>query len=150
MIRTEAEYQECLNRLKKDLEHIAHQHAVLEQAGLTAEQIERAMEPAYSFHEQLKEELEWYERVRRRDFGTLKNLTGIGNLLIALRIANGLTQAELARRLNVDESQVSRDERNEYHGITIERAQRVLNALGEELVSHVEVKTFGSDSLAIA
>jgi transcriptional regulator with XRE-family HTH domain len=52
---------------------------------------------------------------------------------VALRIANGVTQSELAKRLNVDVSQVSRDERNDYHGISIERAERVVNALGEEL-----------------
>jgi transcriptional regulator with XRE-family HTH domain len=34
----------------------------------------------------------------------------IGQLLISLRIAQGISQRELARRLNVHESQVSRDE----------------------------------------
>jgi hypothetical protein len=33
-----------------------------------------------------------------------------------------LTQRDLARRLNVHESQISCDERNEYFGITFERA----------------------------
>ena len=37
--------------------------------------------------------------------------------------------------MGVHESQVSRDERNEYHGITLERASRVLDALGVTLVS---------------
>jgi transcriptional regulator with XRE-family HTH domain len=49
--------------------------------------------------------------------------------LVALRIAKGLTQRELAERLGVHESQVSRDERNEYHGITLERARRILQAM---------------------
>ena len=42
-----------------------------------------------------------------------------GHLLISLRIAKGISQRELAKRLNVHESQVSRDERNEYFGITL-------------------------------
>jgi hypothetical protein len=33
---------------------------------------------------------------------------------------------ELARRLGVHETQVSRDERNEYFGITLERAAKIL------------------------
>src|SRR2546421_13058436 len=37
----------------------------------------------------------------------------IGQLLIAARIANGMSQRELADRLGVSETQVSRDERNE-------------------------------------
>jgi hypothetical protein len=36
------------------------------------------------------------------------------------RIAQGITQRELAKRLGLHESQVSRDERNEYFGITLE------------------------------
>ena len=46
------------------------------------------------------------------------------------RIALGLTQQELAERLKVSAAQVSCDERNDYHGITVERAQRILEALG--------------------
>jgi DNA-binding XRE family transcriptional regulator len=96
------------------------------------------MEPLLSFQAQLAEEVDWYERVRRRDFPALSRLTQIGRLLIALRIANGVTQRELAERLGVNESVVSRDERNEYHGITVERAQRILDALNETVTARVE------------
>src|SRR4051794_6941641 len=53
------------------------------------------------------------ERVRRCEFSVLTHLTQIGRLLIALRIAQGLTPRELAERLGISESLVSRDERNE-------------------------------------
>ena len=36
------------------------------------------------------------------------------------------------------ESQVSRDERNEYHNITLERAARIIEVLGVKVSSHVE------------
>jgi transcriptional regulator with XRE-family HTH domain len=93
-----------------------------------------------SFRTQLEEEVEWYERVRRRDFGVIRDLSAVGTLLIAMRIANGLSQRELAEKLGVSEAQVSRDERNEYHGITVDRVQRVLDAMGETLTSRVEDK----------
>ena len=51
--------------------------------------------------------------------------------------ANALTQRAPAQPLDVNESQVSRDERNEYYGITIERAQRILDALRTEVVTRV-------------
>jgi DNA-directed RNA polymerase specialized sigma subunit len=108
--------------------------------GLSKEEVRRAMEPVLSFRAQLEGEVEWYERVRRRDFGIIRNLSAVGTLLIALRIANGLSQRELAEKLGVSEAQVSRDERNEYHGITVDRAQRVLDAMNETLTSHVEDK----------
>jgi hypothetical protein len=37
-------------------------------------------------------------------------------------VAQGIFQRELAQRLDVHESQVSRDEREEYFGVTLERA----------------------------
>ena len=150
MIKTEAEYQECLRRLNQDLQVIEAQRQQLNGMHLSAEEVERALEPAYSFHEQLKEEVEWYERVQRRDFQPVRNLRGLAQLLIALRISNHMTQAELARRLNVDVSMVSRDERNEYHGISIERAERILNALEVQLVSSVELPPVTEDQLATA
>jgi ribosome-binding protein aMBF1 (putative translation factor) len=87
----------------------------------------------------LKEEVESYERLIRQEFDELDNLRGLGHLLIALRIAQGISQRELARRLGVHESQVSRDERNEYFGITLERAAKVLDALNARLRTKVEI-----------
>ena len=138
MIRNETEYQEALRRLDQDREVAARQRAALEAEGLRPEELERAMAPLLSFQAQLTEEVDWYERVRRREFPAITRLTQIGRLLIALRIAHGLTQRELAERLGISESLVSRDERHEYHGITVERAQRILDALHETLTTRVE------------
>lgn len=145
MIKTENEYQECLKRLEQDGEFMAKQKEALVQAGLSKEAAERALEPTISFHQQLVEEVSWYEHVKRREFGTMQNLSGLGQWLIALRIANGFTQAELAKRLDVSEALVSRDEKNEYHGITLERAQRVLDALGEQIISQIVDKPLMKD-----
>jgi DNA-binding Xre family transcriptional regulator len=140
VIRSEKEYREAVERLRKDEEILALQKEKLEELGLSEEEVRRAMEPMLSFRAQLEEEVEWYERMRRRDFGVIRDLSAVGTLLIAMRIANGLSQRELAERLGVSEAQVSRDERNEYHGITVDRAQRVLDAMGETLASRVEDK----------
>ena len=140
MIRNEREYKEALSRLEKDREVIEAQRQALAETGLSEEEIERALGPMLSFHTQLEEEVEWYEKVRRREFAVSRDVRDIGRTLIALRIANGMSQRELAERLGVSEAQVSRDERNEYHGITIERAQRVIEAMGESLRIQVEEK----------
>ena len=140
MIRSEKEYREAVERLRQDEEVLALQKEKLEGLGLSEEEVRRALEPMLSFRAQLEEEVEWFERVRRRDFGVTRDLSAVGTLLIALRIANGLSQRELAEKLGVSESQVSRDERNEYHGITVDRAQRVLDAMNETLTSRVEDK----------
>lgn len=135
MIRNESEYQHATRRQREELERLEQHRERLKAAGLSAQELDRAMDPLRSFHLQLAEEIDSYERLRRGDLGELVNLHGLGRTLIALRIARGLTQRELAEKLGIHESQVSRDERNEYHGITVERAARILDAMAVELKS---------------
>jgi transcriptional regulator with XRE-family HTH domain len=142
MIRNESEYQEAVRRIDEERKRLAEHQAKFEKMGLTADEVKRALDPLRSFHLQLEEEVESYERLKRGDFGELINLHGLGRMLVALRIALGLAQRELADRLGVHESQVSRDERNEYHGITAERASRILDAIGVEV--RTEVAQVGS------
>ena len=130
MIRTHAEYQNALERLAKDREVLAAEEQHYRDVGLSNDEVERALEPHRCFHEQLREEVAWYESVRRGDPQCIESLQYIGRILIAMRIAAGLSQRELANRLEVDESQISRDERNEYHGVTVVKVDKVLQALG--------------------
>jgi ribosome-binding protein aMBF1 (putative translation factor) len=139
MIRNENEYKEVVGRLAEEQKRLAEHRTRLKEAGLTDEEIKRVIDPMESFHLQLREEVESYERLKRQEFDELDNLRGLGQLLISLRIAQGMSQRELARRLGVHESQVSRDERNEYFGITLERAVKVLDALNVRLRTKVEI-----------
>jgi ribosome-binding protein aMBF1 (putative translation factor) len=140
MIRNETEYQEASARLTEERTRLAQHRGRLREAGLDDREIKRVIDPMESFHLQLQEEVESYERLKRGEFDELDNLRGLGHLLISTRIAQGMSQRELARRLDVHESQVSRDERNEYHGITLERAARILDALHVRLHSKVEIE----------
>lgn len=137
MIRSETEYKEIVERLAEEQKRLKAQQAELAKMKLSRDEVKRAMEPLWSFHEQLQEEVASYERLKRGEFDEVHNFQGVGRLLIALRIAQGVSQRELAERLGVHESQVSRDERNEYHGVTLERASRILEALAVDVVSRV-------------
>jgi ribosome-binding protein aMBF1 (putative translation factor) len=139
MIRSEAEYREAAARLEAEQHRLAEHRTRLKATGLSDEEVKRVTDPLMSFHLQLSEEVESYERLKRREFDDLDNLRGMGHLLISLRIAQGLSQRDLAKRLGVHESQVSRDERNEYFGITLERAEKVLDALKVHLRTKVEI-----------
>lgn len=139
MIRNENEYKEAVSKLQEEARRIDLQQRELVKMGLSPEEIERALDPVKSFHLQLIEEKESYERLKRGEVDELKNLRGLGHLLICLRIATGTTQQDLAERLGVHQSQISRDERNEYHGITLERAAKVLDALGVRLRIKAEI-----------
>jgi ribosome-binding protein aMBF1 (putative translation factor) len=140
MIRNETEYQEASVRLAEERKRLAEHRGRLKEAGLSEDEIKRVVDPMESFHLQLKEEVESYERLKRGEFEELDNLRGLGQLLISLRIAQGISQRELAKRLDVHESQVSRDERNEYFGITLDRTIKILDALNVRLHTTVEIE----------
>lgn len=79
------------------------------------------------------------------DFNNDGNLdlavTNYGDTTVALFLGDGRGGFGVpTERLGVHESLVSRDERNEYHGITLDRAARILDALGVELRSTVVVR----------
>jgi DNA-binding XRE family transcriptional regulator len=138
MIRNETEYQNAMQRIAEAEQVLREQGKKLAAEGLRADQIKRALDPGRVFHEQIKDEVESYERLKKGRFDELHNLHGIGQMLIGVRIALGLTQREFADKIGTHESQVSRDERNEYYGITIERAARIFDAVGVEITTRVE------------
>ena len=138
MIRTDTEYKKAVERLEEELETLKAQRAHFKKLGHEGEELERLMQPMISFHEQLKEEVDVYEKMKRGDLGVLKDFTNIGRWLIGIRIASGLSQKELAKKLGVSQAQVSRDENNEYHGITTEKAQRILETLGIQFTAVID------------
>ena len=148
MIRNEAEYREAVERLAAEQNRLAEHRTRLKATGLSEEEIKRVTDPMESFHLQFSEEVQSYERLKRREFDELENFRGLGHLLISLRISQGLSQRELAKRIGVHESQVSRDERNEYFGITLERAVKVLDALNVRLRTKVDIDTSREMALA--
>ncbi len=140
MIKNESEYAEAVSRQKAEKSRLDAHRKELRKRGFSGEELTRLMDPLETFHQQFKEEVESYERLRRGEVSELESLRGLGHALISLRIAKGLTQAELAQSLGVDPSQVSRDERNEYHGITLERAAKVMEAIGVKIRVNFEIE----------
>jgi hypothetical protein len=144
MIRNDTELEVAKKRVREEAERIGQQQKELAGLRLSKEEVKRVLDPVRAFHEQLKEEVAAYERLKRGEFDALYNFEGLESWLVALRIAKGLTQRELALRLGVHESQVSRDERNEYHGVTLERARRIVEAMGVEVSTAVVSLNEGS------
>jgi hypothetical protein len=133
MIRTEAEYEYAKACIAKGEELMAVEGARLKKEGYAPEEIKRGLDPSRAFRSRYLDEVTSYERLKRGEFGELRNFQGIGPLLVGLRIYRGISQRELAEKLGVHESQVSRDERHEYAGLTLDRAGNILKALGVQL-----------------
>ena len=66
----------------------------------------------------------------------MRNLRGLGHLLIALRIARGLGQRSWRSGLEFTKLRF-REMTQWYFGITLERAAKILDALGIEI--HIKV-----------
>ena len=149
MIRTDAEYEQSRVRLLEEKKRLAEHEAAMQEADLNAAQRKRAMDPLRSFTSHLEEEVQTYERTQRGSFDPITNLADLGQLLVAARIFARLSQRELARRLDVHESQISRDERNAYRGVTVDRANRILEAIGSvELHSTMRPIAAQTDSVS--
>jgi hypothetical protein len=150
MIRTENEYQEAVAQLTTQRERLQKKEAKLLKQGLSAEEVARGIAPEKTFMLQLSEEIESYEKLRRGDLGEIQNLNlaGLGRMLIGVRIARGISQRKLAELMGCHESQVSRDERNEYHGITLERAQKLLDVMGVTLSTRVQAPLLSPETTA--
>lgn len=101
--------------------------------------IHQAMiESLESEHAVLREQVKRYEalkagKVKSRRARSLRELPIV---LIEGRIAAGLTQRELAKRLDVPEQQIQRYEATLYAGVSLQRLQEVADVLGLEIEEH--------------
>ena len=130
VIKTVREYEETRRRLEEVRDFAGKQRTALAVAGMSPQHLELAMAPVLAIQDQMEDQLDWYDRARCGQIWPVPDLKAIGLSLVALRLAKGLSQRQLAERLGVNEAQVSKDEKHEYHGISVERAQRVIDALG--------------------
>ena len=133
MLRSDATYHETQRLLQDQDALIAISRAEYESQAVAVEEIDRLLQPLLARRAVLTEALENFERTRRREFPVIDDLNDLGKLLIAARVASGLSQRELASRLGVSETQVSRDERFIYRAVSVSRAQRILDVLGERV-----------------
>lgn len=129
MIRTESEYKAAQKQLAQATKVLDEQLQKYRTEGFTEEQAQRLIAPSLTYARQCQEELAFYEQLLRGEMPSTETLSSIGQMLVALRIVSGITQRELASRLAVSEAVVSRDEKNEYHGVTMQKAQRIVDAL---------------------
>ena len=81
---------------------------------------------------QLEDELREYDRLKSGELALphVERLDQIAPFIARIRIAKGVSQTELARRLGVSKQVVSRYEENEYQTVAISRLQEILDAIG--------------------
>ena len=94
--------------------------------------------------DQLVRELAYYQLARDGDVDALIRLWNehgrirpeskddltLGDLVSLMRVARGMTQAQLASALGIEQAHVARYERDDYSGYTVETIDRIFAALG--------------------
>jgi ribosome-binding protein aMBF1 (putative translation factor) len=81
---------------------------------------------------QLKDELREYDQLKSGELALPKveRLDQIAPFIAKMRIAKGVSQTELARRLGVSKQVISRYEESDYQTVAIVRLQEILDAIG--------------------
>ena len=119
-----------LEELKRSLSHIKEKYAGDEK------KIKFYSKGVLEHIEQLAQEVVEYDKIKYSAVPEklhASDLFDIRNQIIKLRIAKGITQAELASRLGVPQSEISRFEREGYEGYSVKMLERILEALNTDV-----------------
>ncbi len=81
---------------------------------------------------QLEGELHEYDQLKSGELALpqVERLDQIAPFVARIRIAKGMSQTELARRLGVSKQVISRYEESDYQTVAIARLQQILDAIG--------------------
>lgn len=81
---------------------------------------------------QLEDDLREYDQMKSGELTVphFERLDQIAPSIVKIRIAKGVSQTELARRLGVSKRVISRYEESEYQTVAIGRLQELLDGIG--------------------
>jgi ribosome-binding protein aMBF1 (putative translation factor) len=129
MMKSDKECELAKAQLSKLKELYDGQLKDLKSKGLTEAQAKESLSSSWTYAMQCQEEIELYEELKKGKLPPMEHFSTKGKYFVAARIARGMTQRELAEKLGAKESAVSRDERNEYHGMSVEKMERLAQVL---------------------
>lgn len=85
---------------------------------------------------QLEDELHEYDELKSGKLALphIERLDQIAPFIAKIRIAKGVSQTELARRLGLSKQVISRYEESDYQTVAVGRLQEILDAVGVKTV----------------
>ena len=132
MIKNEKQYRITKAQVRRFQDALAELAGQQRPSNIAPRLWEAQREAAQSQMEDLREQVEVYERlhVGQNKTVVLEGVEDLPKALIRARIAAGMTQEGLARRLGVKPQQVQRYEATEYESASFARILKVVQALG--------------------
>jgi HTH-type transcriptional regulator/antitoxin HigA len=127
MIKSEAQKERTVIQIEGFRRALAK--AVQEKHGKRAAAIRGSYE---GMIRQLEDELREYDQLKSGELALshVERLDQIAPFISKIRIAKGVSQTELARRLGVSKQVISRYEESDYQTVAIARLQEILDAIG--------------------
>jgi HTH-type transcriptional regulator / antitoxin HipB len=140
MIQNERQYKVTQTKLKE-----------LEQASVNIELEDPSLHPRQILSQKnsynkiigtLKQDLAEYEELKSGQIAVfqIESFNDLPAALIKARIALGMTQKELAEKIDTQEQQIQRYEANHYHAISFNRLMKVVQALGISFKNSVKIE----------
>jgi ribosome-binding protein aMBF1 (putative translation factor) len=131
-IKNEWQYRHAKAQARKFAEVLAHFDERPEaHPGVHPRLIRAQKETVASELELLREEIKKYEKLRRKKAVAprLKFISKLPETLVKARIASGLTQAALAKKLGLKPQQIQRYEATNYAQASLARIQQIARAI---------------------
>jgi ribosome-binding protein aMBF1 (putative translation factor) len=128
MIYSDKQYKKLKNMARHKRAHLVKRRQELEAMHLTPKQVERGIKNTLLCYQALDEDFATYERAKKGDIPSF-DFGDLRKMLVPIRIAKGLSQEQLAKKLNVPVSKVFDDEQNDYPGLTLGRAGEIVRAM---------------------
>jgi HTH-type transcriptional regulator/antitoxin HigA len=127
MIKSDAQRERTLTQIEGFRQALAK--AAQEKPGKRSAAIRGSYE---GMIRQLEDELREYDELKSGELKLthIQRLDEIAPFIAKIRIAKGVSQTELARRLGVSKQVISRYEESDYQTIGIGRLQEILDAIG--------------------
>jgi DNA-binding XRE family transcriptional regulator len=135
MIQNERQLKITKSRLEGFRNSIAHLKASKRPQDIDLLLWKAEQDAILSTIEELEGEIKHYEHLKAGKVKTIKvaSFDDVPKVLIQARIAQGLTQKDLAEKLGVREQQVQHDEEILYSSASLSRLKRVAEVLGLEV-----------------
>ncbi len=135
MIKNERQYRITkaqASRFRRTLEEIQQGRAISDRVHPRI--VQAQIDAVASQLADLEADIQEYEALQRGEFqvGQLVFVDELATMLIKARIANRLSQKDLAQRLNLKEQQIQQYEATDYTSASLRRLQEVAHALGVE------------------
>ncbi len=145
MIKNEKQYRIAKAQVRRFQDAVAELAGQERPSNISARLWEARRQAARSQMEELREQVEAYQRLSagRSKVVVHQAVEDLPKALIRARIAAGLTQEGLARRLGVKPQQVQRYEATEYESASFARILKVVQALGLTMPKAVRLVRHG-------